>query len=287
MTTTDSTTRTDDHRTREHRTIGRVTGIRGAARRILVLSRAEVRLLFRNKTALFTVLAMPLMFVAFFYLTSGAAGERMELGSYLGVTMIGFVLLFVVYYNMVTTLVARREELVLKRLRTGETTDMEIVVGAAVPSLLIAAAQVLLVGLAATMLTGIDMPVNPILLVVGFIAGTAIFVLLAVASTAFTRTTEMAQLTTLPVVLVSMLTSGMTFPLDAFPDAVERVARVLPLTPVVQLIQLGLEGSTGGDAPTDFAGTFGEGLVPLVVMAVWLYLGVYATRRWFRWEPRA
>src|SRR5690606_681121 len=148
---------------------------------------------------------MPLMFVAFFYLTSGAAGERMELGSYLGVTMIGFVLLFVVYYNMVTTLVARREELVLKRLRTGDTTDMEIVVGAAVPSLLIAAAQVLLVGLAATMLTGIDMPVNPILLVVGFIAGTAIFVLLAVASTAFTRTTEMAQLTTLPVVLVSML----------------------------------------------------------------------------------
>lgn len=284
MTTTHSTRRADStRRNDEHR-----AGIRGGTRRILALSRAEVRLLVRNKTALFTVLAMPLLFVVLLFMTTaGAAEEGMELGSFIGITLVGFVLLFVVYYNLVTTLVARREELVLKRLRTGEATDPEILVGAAVPSLLIAGAQVLIVGVAATVLLGLGMPVNPILLIVGFLAGTIIFVLLAIASTAFTRTTEMAQLTTLPVVLVSMLMSGMTFPIDILPEMVGNLARVLPLTPVVQLTRLGIEGSTGTAAPVDFAGTFGEAAVPLIVLAVWLYVGVYATRRWFRWEPRA
>lgn len=282
MTTTDSTRPTTEHRP------SRGSDVRRAARRTLALSRAEVRLLLRNKIAMFTVLAMPLMFVVILFMTTAdVAEERMQLGSFIGITLIGFVLLFVVYYNLVTTLVARREELVLKRLRTGEATDPEIIAGAAVPGLLIAAAQLLIIGVAATALFGLGMPVNPILVIVAVVAGALVFVLLGAASTAVTRTAEMAQLTTLPVVLVSMLLSGMTIPLDALPDMLERVARVLPLTPVLQLTQLGVEGSTGSGAPVDFAGTFGATLGPLVVLAVWIYVGVYATRRWFRWEPRA
>jgi ABC-2 type transport system permease protein len=263
-------------------------GTRTAAQRIRALSLAELRLLLRNKTAVFTVLAMPALLVLLIFTTTGDAVEdQMALGSFISVALIAFALLFVVYYNLVTTYVARREELVLKRLRTSESSAPEILVGAAVPSLLIAVGQTVIAVVAAAALLGLGMPVNPILVLVAFAAGAAIFVMLAAASTAFTRTAEMAQVTTLPVLLVSMLMSGLTFPIDALPDILGNVARVLPLTPVVQLTQLGLEGSIGVAAPVGFAGTFAEAMVPCLVLAVWLFVGGYATRRWFRWEPRA
>lgn len=262
-------------------------GLRAGSRRIWAMSRAELKLLVRNKTAMFTALALPLLFVLLVFVTSSEALEdQIELGSFVAVTLLGFVLLFVVYYNLVSAYVARREELVLKRLRTSEAMDGEILTGTAVPSLAIAMVQTLIAVVAAALLLGLGTPVNPVLIVVAVIGGATVFVLLAAASTAFTKNVEMAQISTLPVVIVSMLMSGMMIPLDVFPDALANVARFLPLTPVVQLTQLGLEGSTGTADAVDFAGTFSEALVPGLVLVLWIYLGVYATRRWFRWEPR-
>ena len=59
---------------------------------------------------------------------------------------IGITLILVAYYNLVTTFVARREELVLQRMRTGELTDGEILLGTAVPTLLVTVVQVVVVG---------------------------------------------------------------------------------------------------------------------------------------------
>jgi ABC-2 type transport system permease protein len=52
-----------------------------------------------------------------------------------------FALLPVVFYNVVIALVARREELVLKRLRTGEVRDAEILAGTAAPAVALAASS--------------------------------------------------------------------------------------------------------------------------------------------------
>ena len=45
-------------------------------------------------------------------------------GAILLTGLVAFVLLSAVYCNLVTALVARREQLVLKRLRTGESTHL-------------------------------------------------------------------------------------------------------------------------------------------------------------------
>jgi len=60
-----------------------------------------------------------------------------------------FALLSAVYCNLVTALVARREQLVLKRLRTGESTDPEILTGTAAPAIAIAWAQIAVAAVAA------------------------------------------------------------------------------------------------------------------------------------------
>jgi ABC-2 type transport system permease protein len=259
----------------------------GSARRIASLGRGEALLLRRNPMALLTALATPIAMVLITRSSVPSDDPGGLDGSAAIVTSLtAFTLLFVVYYNLVTALVARREGLVLKRLRTGETSDAEILAGTAAPAVAIAWGQILIGALVAVTVFGMGLPTNPVLVLAAIVLGTAVFVLLAVASTALTRNVEMAQLTTTPVLIAPLALSGLLFPVDLLPEPLQRLAQVLPLTPVVDLLRLGLTGTTTEGASVDLAASFGSAVVPLLVLAAWVVAGVWATRRWFRWEPR-
>jgi ABC-2 type transport system permease protein len=258
----------------------------GSAHRIASLARAEALLLRRNPIALLNAVAAPVAVVLFLKISVPDGGGALGVGPMVVTSLTAFALILGVYYNLVTALVARREELVLKRLRTGETSDAEILAGTAAPAVAITWGQILVGVLVAVTVLGVGMPSNPVLVLAAVVAGTAVFVLLAAASTALTRTVEMAQVTTAPVLLVSMLLSGVMFPLDVLPEPLQRLAQVLPLTPVVDLLRLGLTGTTGQGATVGVAASFGPALVPVLVLTGWVAAGVWATRRWFRWEPR-
>ncbi|WP_166356275.1 ABC transporter permease [Phytoactinopolyspora limicola] len=258
----------------------------GSVRRVTSLSRAELRLLLRNRTALFVGAALPLLTVVFLRGVDAHEDSGFDAAQLTVVSMIGLALLYVVYYNLVSTYVARREELVLKRLRAGELSDPEILLGVAVPAVALAVAQIILVTLGAFVLLDLSVPVNPLLIVVAVIGGIAVFVLLAAASTAMTRNVEMAQMSTLPLFAVCVIFSGLFIPLDSLPDTLGDVASYLPLTPVVELCNLGWSGTIGPDAPVDFAATFGEAAAPTVILVAWIVIGAWLTRRGFRWEPR-
>jgi ABC-type multidrug transport system permease subunit len=253
-------------------------------RRTMALAGAETRLLLRNRTAVVNSVLMPLLFVALVPVTDmggeGALGPRMV------VTSIGVTLVFLTYYNLVTTFVARREELVLQRMRSGELTGAEVLLGTAVPTLLVTAAQVVLV-LAGTAVIGEwAAPVDPVLPLLALLGGTALMVLLAVASTSFTRTAESAQITTLPLVLVATAASGLFVPLSVFPERVAEVLRFTPLEPVVELARLGLAGETWDGAAVDWAGAWAAAGQPLLVLAAWVAIAAVVSRRVFRWAPR-
>jgi ABC-2 type transport system permease protein len=233
--------------------------------RAVAVGQAELKLFWRNRTALFNSLLMPLLLVPVL-ISVDAAGVPLVIG------LVGFALLMAVYYNLVTTFVARREELVLKRLRVGELTDPEILAGAALPSVVIALGQMVLYCVVVGVITGVELPSRPWFLLLGVLGGTAVFVLLAAASSAFTRTVEMAQVTSLPILMACLFGSGMMFPLSALPEALATVLQYLPLTPVLDLLRA--------------AWTDGPVLKPLTVIAVWIALGTYAVQRWFRWDPR-
>jgi ABC-2 type transport system permease protein len=55
---------------------------------------------------------------------------------------------------------------------------------------------------------------------------------------------------------------------------------------VVDLLRLGLTGTTTQGASLDLAGSFGPAAAPLLVLAGWVAVGGWATRRFLRWEPR-
>jgi ABC-2 type transport system permease protein len=260
-----------------------------ATSRLLALGRAETTLLLRNRTALFTALALPPLLVV-------ALAEPMKqqadvfpgisTGGLLVTGLLGMIPMFVVYYNLTAAYVARRGELVLKRLRTGEARDLEILAGTAVPSVTLAALlSVVLCGAGAV---GLDLPVpvNPVLVVLGLALLTALLVGLAALSSVVTRTVESAGITTLPVLLISQFGSGLLIPVDSMPDQLAAVCRLLPTTPALQLLRLGWFGTEGSAPAVGFAGTWADALPLLALGLAWTAAAGWATQRWFRWEPR-
>jgi ABC-2 type transport system permease protein len=80
----------------------------------------------------------------------------------------------------------------------------------------------------------------------------------------------------MPLLLVSMIGSGMFVPLELLPDRVASFCELLPLTPVVTLVRGGWAGNLSGY----------EALGALATAMAWILIAVFAVRRWFRWEPR-
>lgn len=250
-----------------------------AAGRLGALGRAELTLLVRNRTALFVALLMPVAMVGALRGTLGGmdlAGAGLSIEEALVTGGVGMVLILVVYLNLTSAFVARREELVLKRLRTGEVSDTEILAGTALPAAALALAQSVLVVVAGVAILGADGPRRPELLAAGLLLGTVVMTALAAATSAITRTVESAQITTLPLFMVSAGGSGLFIPLDVLPDRVASVCELLPMTGVMRLVEAGVSG--GADA--------GQLTGAALNAPAWTVISVFAVRRWFRWEPR-
>ncbi|KOX00470.1 membrane protein [Streptomyces sp. NRRL B-1140] len=247
--------------------------------RMTSLARAELTLLGRTRGALVAALFVPLVMPV--SVRSAAeemdlAGAGLDTGTLVLPAAVGFSLLFAVYSVLVGVFVVRREELVLKRLRTGELRDVEILAGSALPAALTGLAQCLLLTAGCVALLDLSAPSAPHLAVLGLLLGLVMCAALAAATASFTRTGESAQATPMPLLLVSMIGSGMFWPLELMPDRVASVCELLPLTPVVTLVRGGWTGSLSAY----------EALGAFATAVAWILVAVFAVRRWFRWEPR-
>ena len=251
------------------------------------LSRAEFTLLGRNRVLLFNASVIPLVLPLVMLIISSRSDD--------GLTDVGvgaaleffalFLLVFMVYYNMLSIYATRRDELVLKRLRTGESSDIQILLGPAVPSFVLTVALGLIVG-AVVLAFGGPIPTNALLVAVALLGGAALFAALALITSAFTRNAEAAQITSLPVILIAMAGSAMLR--DVLPDSLSRVVELTPMAAVSDLLNLGWFGTTTpGDASVGFAATFGEAAMPVAVMLAWILGSLLIARTHFRWEPRS
>jgi ABC-2 type transport system permease protein len=248
-------------------------------RRLRALARAELTLLGRNRSAVVTALLVPLALP--FSVRPAVEGMDLKgLGLNTGTVMltaaIGFSFLFSVYTALVSAFVARREELVLKRLRTGELGDHEILAGTALPAVCVGLAQSLVLSAGFVQLLDAGAPRAPYLTVLGVLSGLVLCAALAALTASLTRTVESAQVTALPLVFVSMMGSGIAIPSGLLPDRLASVCELLPLSPAIRLVSGGWTGRLGAY----------EALGAMATTLAWTVLAVFAVRRWFRWEPR-
>ncbi|PWI16541.1 hypothetical protein DI272_22005 [Streptomyces sp. Act143] len=247
--------------------------------RISALGRAELTLFLRSKGMIFSAVFVPLM-LPFSVRAVVQDMDLAEAGLSMGLVLlpgaIGFSLLFAVYMALVGVFVGRREELVLKRLRTGEPRDAEILAGAALPAVATGLLQSLLLAVGCSVLLDVAAPKAVALAVLGLLLGLVICASLAAVTASFTRTVESAQVTGVPMMLVTMAGSGVMVPLEMLPDRLASFCELLPLSPVITLVRGGWSGDLSAY----------EALGAALTALAWVALGVFAVRRWFRWEPR-
>jgi len=196
-------------------------------------------------------------------------------------------LLFVQYYSVLSMVTTRRSAGVLKRLRTGESTDWQILLATMAPGAGLSVAGVVLIA-AVTYGTGGPGPVNVLAIALALAGGLVVFSLLALATSVFTKNTEAAQITSLPLMAASMV--GLASIRTLLPATLGDIVTWTPFAAISDLMSLGSAGrlatAAESSASLDFSGTFAEMGQPLAILAGWSLLALVLVRRSFRWDDR-
>ena len=258
---------------------------RFSVRRTTSLSRWNMVLLSRNRLAFFYAVLLPLLPLGLLFVGERGAATG---GASAITTMFLTISLFPVYYNVLAQFVSRRDELVLKRMRTGEARDAELIASIALPGA-IAALAIVAIAVPISQLFEQRLPVNPVVYAGGAVLVVIMFSAFAYWTAAWTRSAEAAQLTSMPIILIASI-GPLT---NSIPDMSERLRDLLSLTPgaaisdLVRIGWFGLDGPGAEQATLTFAETWSQAGRPLLVMAAWTYVAVVLARRSMRWEPRA
>jgi ABC-2 type transport system permease protein len=233
--------------------------------RVLALTRSELRMIFRNKTVLISTVAIPLGMGIFFALTgfgsTGANVIAMQLVLVLGLG---------IYVTATQTLVARRQNLVLKRLRTSGISDGGLLVATIAPAAVLALVQMVLF-VVVDIAFGLPMPSSPLAIVLAVVGGVALVVTAALATSIITPTAERAQITTLPLFFVMIGAAVML--------------SFLPLEGMASLVNLVPGAALGSLSNVAFGGS-GFSLVQVAALVLWPVVFALYARRNFRWEAR-
>ena len=249
--------------------------------RVLGLCHANALLMRRNLLTVVYALVVPLLPFTILATVPDRTGSA---GAVPLTLVLLLALLFPGYYNLLSLFVTRRDELVLKRLRSGEATDAEIILSMALPG---AALVFAVAGIAAVTagVLGFGLPTNVILLVVGLLLTCVTFTALALWTAAWTRNAEAAQLTSAPVLLLATVGSMRA----AVPEPAQRWLDLLPgaaLEDLVRVAWFGLEPGVHGTALAGWSATWGEAVPALGYLVAWTILGTLLARRAITWEPR-
>ena len=241
------------------------------------LARWNTVLLARNRMALLYGVLLPLAPLLLLF------AEGAGVGAAAIVTTLTMAVVFPVYYNVLSQFVNRRDELVLKRLRAGETRDLELLVSLALPGCVMALG-VALVAVPVAIALGEPAPLNPLVYVGAAVLSVVLFAALAFWTAAWTRNAEAAQLTSLPVVLLALL--GQVSP--GLPADVQRVVEWTPGAAMTELVRTGWFGfgEPGVERTLDAAGTWAAAGQPVLVLVGWTALAVWLAARSQHWEPR-
>jgi ABC-2 type transport system permease protein len=240
---------------------------------MLAIAAAESKMLVRNKLVAFSALLMPFLFGFLMINMSENLGGFAFAASSLVISVVATA----IYLTATTTLASRRQNLFLKRMRSTAESDLGIIGGLLLPTVVLAGIQLTVILVGMVVLGGASVA-NPAIVVVAILLAIVMFVGLALATAGVTNSPEHAQVTTLPVFFIAIAVSvwsGIASTFEEPGSVLGLVRALLPGGGVAELIGLGWSG-----APAE------ELLPPLGGAVLWAIIGLVAARRMFRWEPR-
>ena len=263
-----------------------------SVKRFIALARAETLQFVRNKTLLINASVLPIAFaMGMYFIQSGnddtskvdAAATAMEY-------FLLFALMFVQFYTVLSMVTTRRDEGVLKRLRTGESRDIEILGASSFPGAVLTIVSTAVIAVL-LMVLGAPGPVNVIPIIAAVVLGLAVVSGLALVTSGFTKNAEAAQITSMPVMLLLFASMGLFRQL--YSDAVSEVIDRTPFALIFDLAQYGWAGNTmvdriaaDGAAPLESGAVLGETWQMMLILAVWAAVCLWVGAKYVRWDVR-
>lgn len=206
----------------------------------------ETGMIFRQRNTLLATLLAP-VFVLFFPVLSRPADPAGW--TVLMAPMTVLVLVFSVYINGATIVAARRENQLLKRLRTSELTTAQLIASMTIPLVGLGLIQVAIVVFGIKLLGG-PLPADPLVIGVAALATALLSVSAGVAIGSMSPNSERVQYTVMPLLLLAAIGSNLVMapgvdpnlrsyllfaPFTGAVDLVARSAEALPLLPPTPL----------------------------------------------------
>jgi ABC-2 type transport system permease protein len=239
--------------------------------------RAEQKLFWRSRELAFFTFLLPILF---FLLLGSAYGDDEINGvsgyEYLLAGMIGYGAASTTFAGLALLLVIRRESGVLKRLRATPlppATYVAAVLASIILIFLVEAVILLAIGRFA-----FDVPLAGSIasLVLVLLLGAASFAALGIGLTALIRSAEGSSAVVNALYLPLAFISGAFFAKDNFPEVLQALAAILPLSHLIELTR---------DVMV-FDDTIWDHLGNVAMVVAWGLAGLVVAVRGFRWEPR-
>lgn len=238
----------------------------------------ELLLYVRSRELAFFTFMFPIIL---FLLLGSVYGENDDINGYRGADylltgVIGYGVAATAFAGLAIVLVIRREAGVLKRLRATPLPAPAYIAAVLATTLIFFLVEsIALVALGMTLFDA-AFPKNVLSLIIALLLGGGAFAALGVGLSGVIRRAEGASAVINAIYLPVSFLSGAFFSKQAFPEFLQRVAEVLPLTYFIDLVgAVMLQGVAIWDRPTDVA-----------VITGWGLAGAVVALRYFRWTPQ-
>jgi ABC-2 type transport system permease protein len=235
--------------------------------------RLERKMFWRNPSAAFFNFVLPLLLLFFFgaIFSSNQADLDVIVPGIAGMSIMS-----TTFVALAMNMVFLREQGVLKRLRGTPLPSGAYLGGLAAHAITNTAIQLSFVIAAGTLLFGVGLPDNWLMLAVFAAAGVVCFGSLGVALSHAIPNFDSAPAYVNAIFLPAILVSGVFYDAENAPTFMRDIAEVLPLTHLID----GLSAAMVTGAP------FADVASDLVVVLVWAAIGTVLAVRGFSWEAR-
>lgn len=259
--------------------------------RIARMTIFEFGMILRQKVALISIALAPALAIAMVLMSrpSSDAAWATQLAS-----MSVLVLILAVFNTTTSTVVARRETQVLKRLRTSELLPGQMLTTLSLPYVVVGVLQVAVVAVAYQVM-GAPMPTHPWAFLAVVLGSAVLAVLAGFATSAFAATSERVQFAVLPIMLIGLVAAIFVLNPGAS-DLYRSIALLLPFAACSALAARAAGVPVDSIALPSFVNELSDamGIAPHLVMAIgevaltvlWCIAFALVARRRWRWEPR-
>jgi ABC-2 type transport system permease protein len=241
--------------------------------------RFEQLIFWRNREAAFFTFFLPVIFFVLFgaiYGNDVIKSEHVKGSSFLEAGMIGYGVASTAFAGLAITLTIRRETGVLKRIRSTPLAPAAYLVATLVSTFVVFLVEAAIIVALGRLLYGVGIPDRLFSLFLALVLGAASFAALGVGMTSLVRSAEGSSAVVNAVYLPMAIISGTFFSPHGYPGFLHAIADVLPLTYFTRLSRaIMLHGHEIWSQPGSVA-----------AIAIWGAIGLVASIRGFRWEPR-